>query len=198
IKLPIEELLSRASSHRGSTLAAEAKLRAAAARRDAAESEAKVPEFMVGLGYWQAPEMRAGIGATASMSLPWLWGPGRHRVSHAQEEEAAERSERDGVGLESQTEISESYARIVAFEQQLSTIRKQALPAAQRSIDAVTAAFSTGKVSLLEWVDAQRSVLELEMEVLDLQGEIAHGINALERAVGAPLPRVALVPEASP
>jgi outer membrane protein TolC len=53
-------------------------------------------------------------------------------------------------------------------------------------------------VSLLEWVDAQRSVLELEMEVLDLQGEIAHGVNALERAVGAPLPRVALALEQAP
>ncbi len=198
IRLPIDDLLLRATSSRGSTLAADARLRAAAARRDAAESEASVPEFMVGLGYWQAPEMRAGVGATASMSLPWLWGPGRHRVSQAQEEEAAERSERDGVGLDSQTEVTEAYARLVASEQQLMTIRKQALPAARRSIDAVTAAFSTGKVSLLEWVDAQRSVLELEMEVLDLQGEIAHGINALERAVGAPLPRVALALDQTP
>jgi outer membrane protein TolC len=198
IRLPIDDLLSRATSNRGSTLAADARVAAAAARRDAAESEANVPEFMVGLGYWQAPEMRAGVGATASMSLPWLWGPGRQRVYQAQEEEAAERSERDGTGLESQSEVSEAYARLVAFEQQLVTIRKQALPAARRSIDAVTAAFSTGKVSLLEWVDAQRSVLELEMEVLDLQGEIAHGVNALERAVGAPLPRVALALEQAP
>lgn len=198
IRLSMDELMSRGGSNRGSTLAADARIGAAAARLDAAKAEANVPEFMLGLGYWQAPEMRAGVGATASMSLPWLWGPGRHRVSQAQEEEAVERSERDGVGLESQTEVSEAYARIVAFEQQLVTIRKQALPAARRSIDAVTAAFSTGKVSLLEWVDAQRSVLELELEVLDLQSQIALGINALERAVGAPLPRVALALDQTP
>ncbi len=43
--------------------------------REAAEAEARIPEFMVGLGYWQDPTMRPGVGVTASMSLPWLWGP---------------------------------------------------------------------------------------------------------------------------
>jgi len=198
VRLPLDELLARAESNRGPTLAADARLRAAGARREAVEAEARIPEFMVGLGYWQDPRMRPGVGVTASMSLPWLWGPGRHRMAQAQEEEAAERAARDGAGLEAQAEVSEAYARLAAFEQQLLVVRRQALPAARRSIDALTAAFSTGNASLLEWVDAARSVLDLEMEAADLHGQLSHGIAALERAVGALLPRVALELEQTP
>lgn len=198
VRLPLDELLARAESNRGPTLAADARLRAAGVRREAVEAEARIPEFMVGLGYWQDPRMRPGVGVTASMSLPWLWGPGRHRMAQGQEEEAAERAARDGAGLEAQAEVSEAYARLAAFEQQLLVVRRQALPAARRSIDALTAAFSTGNASLLEWVDAARSVLDLEMEAADLHGQLSHGIAALERAVGTLLPRVALELEQIP
>lgn len=195
IRLPIEELLAKASAHRGPVLAAEARMRAAQARREAAEAEARVPEFTLGLGYWQDPRMRPGLGVSASMSLPWLWGPQRERSAEAHEAELAETSARDASGVESQTEVTEAHARLVAFEDQLLVVHREALPAARRSIDALAAAYATGNASLLDWLDGARSVLDLEMEGVDLRGQLAHSIAALERAVGAPLPRVALAPK---
>lgn len=198
VRLTVEELIARAEANRGATLAADARARAAGARREAAEAEARVPEFMVGLGYWQDPTMRPGVGVTASMSLPWLWGPGRDRVRQAEEEEAAERAARERAGLDTQGEVSEAHAQLEALEAQLSVIRGQALSATQRSMEALTAAFSTGNASLLDWVDVARSLLDLEMEVIALHGDLQRGIASLERAVGTALPRTPLHEESTP
>lgn len=198
VRVSVEDLIARAEASRGATLSADARVRAAGARREAAEAESRVPEFMVGLGYWQDPTMRPGMGVTASMSLPWLWGPNRDRVRQAEEEEAAERAARDSAGLDTQTEVSEAHARLVALEAQLLVIRGQALPATSRSMEALTAAFSTGNASLLEWVDVARSLLDLEMEMIVLYGDLQRGIASLERAVGTALPRTPLHEDSTP
>lgn len=198
VHLPLEDLLARASTSRGATLAADARVRAARARRDAAEAEAHIPEFTLGLGYWQDPMRRPGIGATASMSLPWLWGPQRHRLDEAIEFEASELSAEDGAGVELQSEVTVASTQLASFEQQLTVVHGQAVPAARSSIDAVRAAYTTGSASLLEWVDNARSVLDLQMEETDLTAELAHAVAALERAVGSQLPRVAVFTEEHP
>lgn len=192
VRLPLEELITRALASRGSQMSAEAKLRAALARQEAAKAEAEVPEFMVGLGYWQHPGMRPGLGLSASMSLPWLWGPLSHRLEQAAAEAEAERASLAQVGLEAQREVSEALAELGALEAELGTVERRSLPAAQRAQQALTAAYSTGRASLLEWVDATRSLLELELEVITLEAELARGVQELERAVGTSLPRVAL------
>jgi len=198
VRLSVDELLTRASSTRGATLAADARVRAASARRDAAQAEAEVPEFTVGLGYWQDPARRPGIGVTASMSLPWLWGPQRHRLEEARELEASELSSEGAVSVELQSEVTSAHAQLVALEQEIFIVHGQAVPAARRSIDAVRAAYTTGNASLLDWVDTARSVLDLEMEKTDLNAELAQAVAALERAVGSQLPRVAISTEEHP
>jgi outer membrane protein TolC len=196
IRLPIDELLARAASKRGPVLAAGARARAAEARREAADAEAHMPEIMIGIGYWQVPKTRPGVGLTASMSLPWLWGPGRERSAQAHEEERAAASERDAAAIGAQAEVTEAHARLAALEAQLLVLRREALPAARRSVDAIAAAYTTGGASLLDWVDAARSALDLEVEANELRAGLARGAAALERAVGAPLPRAPLAVEA--
>jgi cobalt-zinc-cadmium efflux system outer membrane protein len=198
VRLSLDELLARAATSRGMTLAADARLRAAGARRDAADAEANNPELMVGLGYWQDPRMRPGFGLSFSMSLPWLWGPERERVAQAEEEEAAESSTRDAANVDAQSEVAAARASLAAIEAQLRVVDEQALPAVHRAIDALMAAYATGNANLLEWVDAARSTLELEMEKVSLGGDLAHSVAALERAVGAALPRTPLTSEDRP
>lgn len=195
VRIDTEELLARAAEQRAPMLAADAKARAADARREAADAEASVPEFMVGLGYWQTPHMRPGVGVTASMSLPWLWGPARDRVREAEEEVLAHAAARDATGVEAQAEVTEAHARIVALEEELASVERDALPAARRSIDALTTAYATGHASLLDWLDAARSVLDLDVERTAIRASLARSVAALERAVGAPLPRTAVAME---
>ncbi len=198
VRVPVADLLKRASENRGATLAAEARVRAARARRDAAHAEAHVPEVTVGLGYWQDPMRRPGIGATASMSLPWLWGPERHRFDEANELAASALSARADASIALQSEVTFARAQLAALEQEFIVVHSQAVPAARRSSDAIRAAYTTGNATLLEWVDTARSVLDLQMDEADLTAELAHAVAALERAVGSPLPRATVLTEAHP
>lgn len=190
VRATVDELVARALAVRGSAVASEAQARAATARREAAEAEARIPEFMVGVGYWQDPQMRPGFGANVSMSLPWLWGPPRERLSEARELELAASEGRDAAVLDARVEIGEAHAALRAAEQEILTVHQQGVPAARRSIDGIQAAYASGHASLLEWVDASRSLLDLEMEEVDLAATMALAVAALERAVGAELPRV--------
>jgi outer membrane protein, heavy metal efflux system len=192
VALDLEELLARAQSQRGNAVAGEARVRAASARLDAAEAEARVPEFMVGVGYWQDPSMRPGIGVSAGMSLPWLWGPQHERIAQAREQQVAERAARDSVGVMTRAEVGEAFARMAALGRQLQSVHERALPSLRRSRDAISATLVTSNTSLLEWLDVSRSTLELEMEALELQRELALSIADLEQAVGTPLPRIPL------
>jgi len=198
VRLTVPELLAHAEARQGALSSAEARLRAAEARRAAAVAEARVPEFMAGLGYWQDPTMRPGFGLTSSMSLPWLWGPGRQRVLQRDEEKAAEQAVRDGVWLTAHAEISETHASLRALEAEVLVITQKTLPALRRSLDALSATFATGNAPLLEWIDVARSVLDLELELVMLRGDLARGIANLERAVGAALPRSPVLPEGAP
>jgi cobalt-zinc-cadmium efflux system outer membrane protein len=198
VRLSLEELARRAREQRGATLSAEARFRAAQARREATEAEAAIPELMVGAGYWQDPGMRPGLGLSLGMTLPWLWGPQRHRLDQAREEESSERAGRAAAELDAQLDIGASHARLVALEAQLREVSTQALPAARRSLDALAAAYSTGNTSLLEWIDAARSVLEFELEVIELRGDLARGVAGLERAVGVALVRTPIDQDSRP
>lgn len=197
-RLSHDELLALAEAHQGAARAATARHGAAASRRVAAEAEARRPEFMLGVGYWQDPSMRPGLGVTASMSLPWLWGPLRHRVSQAEQEEAALRAARHAVELETETELVQARARLLSLEAQHEIVRTQSLPAARRSFEALTAALSTGGASPLEWVELARAVLELELELVALEGDLARTLATLQRVVGAELPRSAIVKDLAP
>jgi outer membrane protein TolC len=189
VRLSLDELITRAEKTRGTTLSADARLRAAASRREAAEAEARFPELMFGVGYWQDPTMRPGIGVTASMSLPWLWGPGRHRARQAREEEATEQAGRDNSRVEAQAEIAEGHAQLRALEAQLRVVETRALPSVRRSLEALGASYTTGSATLLDWIDTTRSLLDLEMEAVALNGDLSRSVASLERAVGAALPR---------
>lgn len=196
VRLSADELAAQARDHRGAFVAGRARVEAAHSRREAAEAEARWPEFMVGLGYWQDPSTRPGYGVNLAMSLPWLWGGQHHRADEAREREAAETSALAGVTLEAQTEIAAARARIGAAERELQVLQTQALPAARRSIAAIRAVYTTGSASLLEWIDAARSFLDLEMEETDIAAELARAVAALERAVGATLPTIAVTGDA--
>lgn len=190
----LAEVLARTAAHRGAAQAAAARERAAELRLRAARSEARWPEIMLGVGLWQDPHMRTGFGVSAAMSLPWLSGLGRARVDKARAERAEVRARASATAQDAQVELAMALARLRSQEAQLAEVRERSLPAARRSVEAATSAYSTGAVSLLEWLDVTRMELELELELLALAGQQARALAALDRAAGQRLPRVPLPP----
>jgi hypothetical protein len=165
VALPLAELLARAVARRGAVLAARAALDAAREGAAAAHAEATRPEFMVGLSAWIDPDHHNGYGATAGMTLPWLWGPGRAReraaAARVRAEEGAVRESEDAV----RAEVVEAHARMEGALRELAVMQGDATRAADRAVESAQAGYVTGAVTLLAWLDAARMRLDLSMEV---------------------------------
>lgn len=190
-------LLALASRERGAARAARARVVAAGQRVRAAVAAARRPEVMLGLGLWQSPDMRPGLGLSASITLPWLWGPARARVAEARHAEAATRAEEAAQSRSAAGELGAALAQVRAAEAQLAELRQRALPAARRGVEALTAAYASGATTLPEWLEASRLELELELDESELHAELSRGLAALDRVVGAPVPRAARPRDAS-
>ncbi|AKF08797.1 Heavy metal RND efflux outer membrane protein, CzcC family [Sandaracinus amylolyticus] len=182
-----DALFERAMRARGVIESARASARAAAARADAASAEASIPMFRVSATYMQMPQARAGLGASFSMTLPWLWsGEGAmHDAARARAEAAL-----DVVAATERTLRGEIAAAIAALEtarRALATIESEERPAVERALGAIAATYASGPADLLAWIDAARALRELEVEDARLRAAAAHAWIDLESAVGGPI-----------
>jgi outer membrane protein TolC len=191
VRAPLTELMGRALARRAMVAEARSRVEGARAGLDGARAEATRPEFMVGLSGWFDPSHHNGYGATVGMTLPWLWGPGGARVAAGEARLSAEEAGvREAEGAV-RAEVIDAHARVEGIERELAVVRAEALPAADRALDAARAGYVTG-APLLAWLDAARMRLDLAMDEADLVVELARAVAALEEAVGEGLDRVAL------
>lgn len=192
VRLALDDLVRLALERRAMVAEARARVRAARAETDAARAEANRPEVSVSLGYWQDPQMRPGVGATAMMSLPWISGGGRAREAAARERESAERAEVEDSERAVRIEVTTALARVRGLEDELGVLRRESRRATERSIEAAHDAYVTGGGDLLMWIDAARMRLDLAMDEADLVADLQRAVAELEWSVGTALPRVAL------
>lgn len=193
----LDALLRTARARRPAIGRARAQLRAADASSDVAEREATVPSFVVGGGYMQDPMERPGLSAMVSMTLPWLSGGGRARASASRARARAARAELLDAFAATRMEVAEAHAHARSIEEQLVLARDEVLPAAERSVEAMSAAYVGGQADLMSWIDAARGVLDAQIEIVELTGELARANARLELAVGAPLRRAPIRTERS-
>ncbi len=187
-----ESLEQRALARQRRMIEARARVSSARASVEAERAESSRPEFMVGLSGWFDPSHHNGYGANVSMTLPWLWGPGRARVAASEATLAAEEAAVREAELQTRAEVVEAFGRVRGFERELAQVRVDALPAALRALDATRARYVAGGAPLIEWLDVARMRLDLAMDEADLVVDLARAVAALEEAVGEPLVRVAL------
>jgi outer membrane protein TolC len=131
----------------------------------------------------------AGVGGMVSVSLPWATAMARERAAAAAELEAGEDEMARGTLAGSRGEVGLALARLGGLERELAVIRSRVRPAAERSVEAMSAAYLAGRSDLLPWIDAIRMVLEVRMEEIDVMMELAMAVAELEWAVGEPLPQ---------
>ena len=119
--------------------------------------------------------MRPGMGVTASMSLPWLWGPNRDRVRQAGGGKLPNARPATTRVSTRRLEVSEAHAKFGAGGPVLRYPR--AGPAGNIAIDGgALRRVLHAQCELLEWVDVARSLLDLEMEMVVLHGDLQRGV----------------------
>lgn len=182
-----DALAERAVQVRGAIESARARARGAAARADAAEASATVPMFSIGASYMQMPSARAGLGASFGMTLPWLWsGEGAARDA-ARATAEAELDAVAGLERDLRAEVAAAVGGLDVATRALRTLRERERPAAQRAMEAVAGTYAAGRADLLAWLDAVRTLRELDVEEARLLGGAARAIAELESVIGGPI-----------
>ena len=96
-------------------------------------------------------------------------------------------SERDRV----QAEVGTLYARFREHDRMLSIVQSQIVPMAEEMLALAPEAYSTGRMTFQQWIDAYRTLLS---QKIDLHRHLAareQAIASLERAVGCAIAEVA-------
>jgi outer membrane protein TolC len=186
----VSTLVAKARATRPELKQAQAEREAKEYAVKAAEREATWPSFAVGALYF--PPTNAvplhSYGATLSMSLPWLWGAAGNRKDAEREYLRAARTSVDAsrIPVDSDVVTTEANARSAAYR--LQVLRDRALPAALRSLDIARAGFESGRTDLTTILDASRSAVDVEEEIVMARASLDHALTDLEAAVGAEVP----------
>jgi len=94
---------------------------------------------------------------------------------------------RDATVLQTRRDVASALATVVSEGDKLRLLREVYLPKAQQARDTVEFAYRRGGVSLLDFLDAQRTYRETALEQVRALGNYVTAIDALEAAVGVPV-----------
>jgi len=190
-------LLAKARSTRPEGAAAQAEQEARTFLARAAEREATLPAFSLGAIYFPPTQANAyhGYGATASLSLPWLWGGAGDRRAAAQQYLEAANSGVAASRISIDSEVLSSATLAESAAHRLQMLRDRTLPAGRRAFDVTQAGYESGRTDLMTVLDAGRSVLEIEHDVLAARSSLDHALTDLDAAVGIDVPTRAIGPE---
>jgi cobalt-zinc-cadmium efflux system outer membrane protein len=186
-----DALVKLAEQTRPDLRAANARTATERAALTSAKREASLPSFTFG-AYYFAPTTNMpfhGYGASASMTLPWIWGGSANKedaqraVEHATELEAADARLRIGV------DVATAYATVQASAARLLALRSGALPAAKRALDVTFATYSAGRGDLLGVLRADQAVVDTEMDIAMARASLDHALADLDWSVGTLVPR---------
>lgn len=139
--------------------------RAEAARREALLSAAhrgRVPDLALTL-FKQTELDKTATGFSAGIKVP-LWNAGRGEIARSQAGLQVASAEAARVRLELVTELEGRLKELQVAADQESLLERDILPAAERSVALVRLSFEEGETSLLDLLDAQRTLREAQRE----------------------------------
>ena len=170
-------------------LAAESEARREEAR--AAHQDATLPSFSVAALYFApvGPMPVHGYGANASVTLPWLWGGAATLRDAASKAVESARSEVRAAGFPIREEVALADTNMRAAGLRLQALLDRALPASKRGFEAIWAGYEAGRTQALALLMAQRSVIDIESEIVAAKASLGHALAELEAAVGVEIPR---------
>jgi len=157
-----------------------------AARRD------RAPDFELTV---QAREPRGSGGIQEydtgiAINIPWLW---RGKYAAAIREADIERDKALAMleGEQNMTlfEVKERHTRIDNRRRSLALLNETILPRATELADVMRASYEAGSVTFLEWLDAQRALLDARRRLVRAQGQYVIDYAWLEQIVAEWGPR---------
>ena len=161
-----------------------------------AEAEA-IPDLIVsaGLQRFNDSDDYAGV---VSLGLPLpIFDRNQGNILAARFDVARVRARRQAAAVEIRTELTQQYQDLQALRAELQTLEDEALPTARSVYQDIRAAYRQGAGSLLDVLDAQRTLFSLEARRVEALGGYHQAAARIERLIGQTLESLATAePEA--
>jgi outer membrane protein TolC len=163
--------------------------RVASADEAIASSERR-PDFLVQGGYMVMPNETNALTARFGITWPTApWASGRieaQRREAVARREAARASERALANAVAQ-QVQEAWVRARAADERAALIRGGLLPQTQHALELARLAYQSDRASFLDVVDAARTMLDVQRDLVQAEGDRWLALVALERAAGTDL-----------
>ncbi|MBI4669549.1 MAG: TolC family protein [Elusimicrobia bacterium] len=143
-----------------------------------------IPDLM--LGYRRRNDMTRGnshdgvIGFTMPL---WFWKPAAMAAEARAEKEMYE-AELEFMRLMTTSDVRIAFVRAQAVGRLMELYRTGILPQAQAALNVAEAGYQSERISFLDLVDAQRSLLDFRLEYYQYAADYEERIAQLERVVG--------------
>lgn len=156
------------------------------AEADAEHARSRWPEPRIGVSYF-APsgQMQGhGFGISLGMQLPWLWGGRAGSRLAAESRSRALSQELAAKQRDIDIEVISARGAARAVESELTVLRDAVLPATLRARVLAEGAYQSGQARLQDVLQAEAQQVEAQMQIVELETELAHHAADLAFALG--------------
>ena len=137
---------------------------------------------------------RNALTVSLGVSLP-LWGAKyRAGVEQANHELRAHTQQRAAARNVMQMEIEDAVVRIETLDRQIDLLDTVLIPQTEEALRATETAYETGQLGVLELLDSARTLIDVRTMRARYLSDLLMALAALERAVGARVPRTGRTP----
>ena len=178
------DLYNLALSNRPDVLAAQALLEKA--RADINLAKANAWWDLTPLVEYKRDGQFNTVGAGISFPLR-VFDRNQGEIQRASSEARSVEATYQGTLAQARAEIDTAFAAMLTERQKVTTLSENYLPKAQKTREIVEFAYRRGGISLLDFLDAERTYRETSLEYLRSLGNYWTTLYQLELAVGSPL-----------
>ena len=151
------------------------------------ERSRAIPDAIVSLGMRQFINTNdSALVAGVSIPLPVLnRNQGNIQAAHQRLTRAME--ERRATEVLVTTALNTVYQRLATAHAEVTTLKAEVLPGAKRAFEAVSRGYRLGKFSLLDVLDAQRTLFGAKAQYLQALASYHQAVAEVERLIGEPV-----------
>lgn len=176
-----EAVAAQAVAHNPRLVAA----RAEAERQQALLSlarRARIPDL--GVTFFKDREVdKQATGFAIGVKVP-LWNANRGDIARAEAETRVSAAEAERARLELLTDLEARLKELLVAGDQAALLDRELLPAATRSVALVRLSFEEGETSLLDLLDAQRTLRDTQREAAEAHLALALAVGEVQKLAG--------------
>ncbi len=156
----------------------------------------RLPDFTLGVDYTQVnrnifldpPDNgHDAVLGSISVNLPIWFEKLNAEEREARKNLAASREAQQNVVNNVEADVRDAWFQATTARDQVELYRQNLLPQAQQTYDASRAGYEAARISLIDFLDTERSLLNFRLGLITSETDLAKALAMLERAVGLDL-----------